>query len=110
MNEGLKIKYDVFKVSDGSPVYDCFVLRPDKDPAALEALKVYASVTNNKTLAKDIYRWIGDENNITNNTDLRASDFREIPRGYDGDFILEGNGWQEGWFSDGEGNYYKDRG
>lgn len=59
-NEGLKLKYNVFKVSDGSPVYDCFVLRPDRDKAALAALQRYAEVTENKELARDILKWIRD--------------------------------------------------
>ncbi len=57
--EGLKIKYDVFKVSDGSPVYNCFVLRPDRDHAAVEALRAYAATTENRALAADIIQWVG---------------------------------------------------
>lgn len=56
--EGLKIKYNVTKVSDGSPVYDCFVLRPDRDPAAIAAIYAYAEATPNKTLAEDLRRWM----------------------------------------------------
>jgi hypothetical protein len=56
--DGLKVKYDVFKVDDGSSVYNCFVLRPYKDKAAIEALKRYAEVTDNRILAKDIKLWI----------------------------------------------------
>lgn len=56
--EGLKIKYNVTKVSDGSPVYDCFVLRPDRDPAAIAAIYAYAEATTNKTLAEDLRRWM----------------------------------------------------
>lgn len=56
--EGLKIKYNVYKVSDGSIVHDCFVLRPGKDPAAQAALMAYADATDNAVLADDIRRWM----------------------------------------------------
>lgn len=56
---GLKAKYLVFKVNTGERVADCFVLRPAKDPAAVVALRAYATATDNKTLAEDIYNWIG---------------------------------------------------
>lgn len=58
MNDGLKVKYNVTKVEDGSVVNGCFVLRPDKDPAAIEALRAYAMATPNPFLAKDITEWI----------------------------------------------------
>lgn len=60
MSEGLKLKYNVTKVEDGTPVYDCFVLRPQKDPAARAALRTYAETTNNDELRKDIHGWIND--------------------------------------------------
>jgi len=44
MQEGLRVKYNVTKVSDGSVVNDCFVLRPDKDPAAVAVLRAYAAI------------------------------------------------------------------
>lgn len=44
--EGLKVKYNVFKVEDGGIVNNCFVLRPDKDPAAVDALRAYAASTD----------------------------------------------------------------
>lgn len=55
---GLVIKYTVIKKDDNSIVEDCFVLRPDRDMAALEALRTYAKTTNNKALAKDLESWI----------------------------------------------------
>lgn len=58
-NAGLHIKYDVRKVSDGSIVNNCFVLRPDRDPSAITALRAYADATENKALAEDIYKWVG---------------------------------------------------
>lgn len=57
--DGLKPKYRVFKMEDGTLVDDCFVLRPDKDYAAREALRFYAEKTKNSQLARDIYNWIG---------------------------------------------------
>lgn len=56
--EGLKIKYNVYKVEDNSKVNDCFVLRPQKDEAARAALLTYADKTDNYLLANDIRKWI----------------------------------------------------
>lgn len=57
--EGLKRKYIVLKADTGEDVPDCFVLRPAKDKAAVEALRAYAKATDNDLLAADIYRWVG---------------------------------------------------
>ena len=57
--KGLKAKYLVFKADTGEIVENCFVLRPDKDHASVEALRAYASATDNETLEKDIYNWVG---------------------------------------------------
>lgn len=57
--KGLKAKYLVFKADTGKRVENCFVLRPDKDPAAVKAIRTYASATDNETLADDIYNWVG---------------------------------------------------
>ena len=57
--KGLKAKYLVFKADTGDSVENCFVLRPDKDTASIVALRAYASATDNETLAKDIYNWVG---------------------------------------------------
>lgn len=62
--KGLKRKYIVFKSDSGEPVENCFVLRPDKDHAAKIALEAYAKTTDNKTLADDITRWIGDSGKV----------------------------------------------
>ncbi len=56
---GLRVKYDVKKVETGETVNNCFVLRPDKDPAAVAALRTYARATPNKALADDIIAWVG---------------------------------------------------
>ena len=58
--KGLKAKYLVFKADTGKMVDNCFILRPGKDAAAVEALRAYAKVTDNETLAKDIYNWVGN--------------------------------------------------
>ena len=55
---GLYAKYNVFKVKDGTSVYNCFVLRPDKDPAARVALRAYAEETENEALRKDLCEWL----------------------------------------------------
>lgn len=48
----------VYKVSDNSIVDECFVLRPDRDPAAKAALLAYEDATDNVALADDIRRWM----------------------------------------------------
>lgn len=54
---GLYSKYVVTK--DGKPIDgDCFVLRPDRDEAAREALRAYATHTRNQILSQDIRRWL----------------------------------------------------
>ncbi|TLS37766.1 hypothetical protein [Pseudalkalibacillus caeni] len=60
--DGLYVKYEVRKKSDGSTVTGCFVLRPDKDQAARKALKAYAAATPNRELANDIYAWLNHLN------------------------------------------------
>jgi hypothetical protein len=65
LERGLYVKYDVTKVSSGEVVEDCFVLRPDRDPAAIVAVREYARVTKNPKLAADILSWIGDFQPLT---------------------------------------------
>lgn len=61
---GLYSKYEIAK--NGEPLDgSCFVLRPDRDPAAVEALRAYAAATPNKDLAQDIVRWVGDWESLT---------------------------------------------
>ena len=55
---GIYIKYDVRKVETGEMVFDCFVLRPDRDAAARDALRFYAKVTSNRALAANLLDWI----------------------------------------------------
>lgn len=59
--KGLREKYLVFKADTGERIVNCFVLRPDKDTAAVEALRAYAKATDNKSLATDIYNWVGTD-------------------------------------------------
>lgn len=40
--QGLKLKFLVFKSDTGEMVENCFILCPDKDPAAVTALRAYA--------------------------------------------------------------------
>ena len=59
-DKGLKRKFLVFKSDTGEMVENCFILRPDKDPAAVEALRAYAGATDNATLSADILNWVGE--------------------------------------------------
>jgi len=69
MDKGLYSKYIVMKADKAEEVTpglftgrqiegDCFVLRPDRDPAAVSALCEYADTTTNLQLAADIYAWL----------------------------------------------------
>lgn len=58
-NRGLYPKYNVTKAETGEAIDgECFILRPDRDPAALVALAAYAVTTDNKELAADIKNWL----------------------------------------------------
>lgn len=57
--KGLYDKYMVIKVVDGTVIDNCFILCPDKDPAAVKALQAYAAATENKVLANDLFAWVG---------------------------------------------------
>jgi len=56
---GFYLKYQV-RHADGSELSPgmVFVLRPDRDPAAWDALKVYAFSTKNQALAGDLLEWL----------------------------------------------------
>jgi len=54
--DGLYEKYVVTK--DGEPVDDCFVLRPNRDPAARLAILKYADVTDNPILSVHLILWL----------------------------------------------------
>lgn len=55
---GLYAKYEVRK--DGEPVEDCFVLEPERESAAREALIRYAKATDDEELAEDLREWVED--------------------------------------------------
>jgi hypothetical protein len=57
----LEHRYNVEKVSDPEGKHkDCryFVLDPQHDSAAQEALEFYAKVCGDQRLADDLYRWL----------------------------------------------------
>ncbi len=56
--KGLYRKYRVEK--DGEPVENCFVLEPESDSAAREALIEYAEHTDDEDLAEDLREWVTD--------------------------------------------------
>lgn len=58
--DGLHEKYQVSKSEDA--VENCFVLEPQSDDAAREALLRYAEVTNNTELATDLREWVAELN------------------------------------------------
>lgn len=57
-DRGLYEKYEVRK--DGEIVEDCFVLEPESDSAAREALITYAERTDDDELAADLREWVVD--------------------------------------------------
>lgn len=52
-------KYLIVKVVDGTYIENSFFICPEKDPAAVKAMQAYAAATDNKSLADDIYKWVG---------------------------------------------------
>lgn len=63
---GLESRYDVRKINDPEGKHgECryFVLDPEHDPLAREALSVYAITAHThgyKALADDLHRWLAD--------------------------------------------------
>ena len=55
---GLYHKYRVYDNESGASIDGCFVLRPDKDFAARDALHTYAAATSNVVLSKDIIKFL----------------------------------------------------
>lgn len=55
---GLRHKYKVFKADTGEAIENCFVLRPDRDRAARDALRAYIVSTENLDLARDLDDWL----------------------------------------------------
>lgn len=65
MADGLEDRYRIYRLRDGKeePVPDpCFVLRPERDGAAQDALEAYAESVEdeNPALAADLRRWLTD--------------------------------------------------
>lgn len=58
-SNGIYEKFIVIKRVDGTTITDCFVLVPEKDPAAVVAMQAYAAATENKRLADDLHKWVG---------------------------------------------------
>ncbi len=63
---GLHKKYEVTR--NGNHVDGCFVLRPETDTAALDALRRYVQVTTNRELADGLWTWIDRIQGITEDT------------------------------------------
>lgn len=62
--KGLYSKYEVRKRSDGTLVNNCFVLRPDRDDAAIAAMLAYADATSDSRLAKELREWVEFEQRV----------------------------------------------
>ena len=65
--KGLYSKYEVRKRSDGTFVDNCFVLRPDRDDAAITALLAYANATSDDQLAQELREWVEFEQTAKRN-------------------------------------------
>ncbi len=74
--KGLYGKYIVRKRSDNSIVTNCFVLRPDRDDAAIAAMLAYADATSDSQLAQELREWAEYEQGVkppvTNADRIRA--------------------------------------
>lgn len=90
--EGLKRKFLVFKSDTGEMVENCFVLRPDKDPAAVAALRAYAAATDNDTLSADIINWVGAGNDRDNSKPLTLDELREMAKRCEGIYVAHPDG------------------
>lgn len=57
---GLYGKYDVRKIDTGERVFQCFVLRPNKDEFSRQALAAYADACEGEypALAFDLRKWL----------------------------------------------------
>lgn len=93
-NDGLYDKYLVIKKVDGTTIEDCFILRPEKDPAAVAAIQAYAAATENKRLADDLYRWVGRP--IRKPMTLTEANSCQDPVWIEFRHFESANGWREG--------------
>lgn len=82
--KGLYGKYIVRKSSDNSIVTNCFVLRPDRDDAAIAAMLAYANATDDELLAQELREWAEYEQGVkppvTNADHIRAMSDEELSR------------------------------
>lgn len=80
--KGLYGKYIVRKRSDNSIVTNCFVLRPDRDDAAIAAMLAYANATDDELLAQELREWAEYEQGVkppvTNADCIRAMADEEL--------------------------------
>lgn len=65
MDDGLEDRYRIYKLRDGQEVPvegRCFVLKPETDGCAMDALDAYADACEgeNPELAADLRRWLAD--------------------------------------------------
>lgn len=61
-NKGLYNKYTVINNETGKEIDGpAFILRPDRDHAAVQALRIYAIYTTNDVLSRDITEWMREE-------------------------------------------------
>lgn len=84
--KGLYGKYIVRKRSDNSIVTNCFVLRPDRDDAAIAAMLAYANTTDDELLAQELREWAEYEQGVkppvTNADHIRAMSDEELAEFY----------------------------
>ena len=91
---GLYDKYMVIKKVDGTTITDCFILVPEKDPAAVVAMQAYAAATENKRLADDLYKWIGKP--LRKPMTLTQANSYQDPVWIEFRHFGEANGWRAG--------------
>ena len=79
MERGLYLKYHITKAgTDEELSGPSFVLRPDRDPAAMAALYRYAAVTENRALADDIERWLDGMPEPEDEQDRRYREYKSL--------------------------------
>jgi hypothetical protein len=95
-------KYVVKKVEHGESVEDCFVLWPEKDRAAAEAIRAYAAATDNKDLAADLLAWVGGDDKPLTLDELLEMDGQPV-------WIVEYPDWGHWELAEDAGDYLTDR-
>jgi len=75
-------EYVIFRIDGGTQVQGfCFVLQPESDPVAFDALAYYAKLTPNKQLAADLRRELQDivdrENDVDEGLAAAYGDVRQ---------------------------------